>query len=109
MKKVYRSHLPFQVAQLKGILESNHVACVTRNDFLLGAAGELPPTECWPELWILDDRQLSRAEELVAAFTRVNLQTAAWTCEYCGERMEGQFGSCWQCGHDRPSWAFPDA
>ena len=108
MKKVYRSHLPFQVAQLKGILEANHVQCVTRNDFLQGAAGELPPTECWPELWILDNAQLARAEELVAAFTSVNTESMPWICEHCDERMEGQFGSCWHCGHDRPSWAFPD-
>ena len=109
MKKVYRSHLPFQVAQLKGVLESNHVACVTRNDFLLGAAGELPPTECWPELWILDDAQTERALELVEAFTRAASAAPSWTCTACGERLEGQFGSCWHCGEDRPSWTFPDS
>lgn len=108
MKRVYRSHFPFQVAQLKGVLEANHIACVTRNDFLLGAAGELPPTECWPELWILDDAQIDRALELVDAFTRTSASTP-WICEHCGEQLEGQFGSCWHCGEDRPSWTFSDS
>jgi hypothetical protein len=25
-----------------------------------------------------------------------------WTCPQCGERIEGQFGVCWQCGAERP-------
>ena len=106
MKKVYSSHSPFQVAQLKGVLEAHHIACITRNDFLQGAAGELPPIECLPELWILDESQLERASDLIAAFTTPSPKLSDWTCEQCGERLEGQFGSCWHCGHDRPNWSF---
>ena len=25
-----------------------------------------------------------------------------WTCPRCGERLEGQFTDCWQCGSPRP-------
>ena len=29
-----------------------------------------------------------------------NIQSA-WTCPSCGEKLEGQFGSCWKCGANR--------
>jgi hypothetical protein len=108
MKKLYAAHLPFMVEQMKMILESNHIACVLRNAYLGGAAGELPPSECWPELWVLDARQYPRASELLEAFLRsLDDSAPAWRCDACGEQVGGQFGSCWRCGHDRPSWDFP--
>ncbi len=30
-------------------------------------------------------------------------QRPAWTCPRCGERNEGSFDVCWQCGTDRPA------
>ncbi len=105
MKKVYGSHDPILVAQLRQMLEANHIACVTRNDFLMGAAGELPPTECWPEIWVLEEFQLDKARTLVDAFLQaVDPRARPWTCESCGERVEAPFSQCWRCGHERPPW-----
>ena len=61
MKKVYGSHDSIQIAQLRSLLETSHIACITRNDYLMGAAGELPVMECWPELWVVDNYQHEQA------------------------------------------------
>jgi hypothetical protein len=105
MKKVYGSHDPILVAQLRQMLEANHIACITRNDFLSGAAGELPPTECWPELWVLENFQEAKARDLVDAFLNAAPPPPlGWTCGDCGERVDAPFTQCWQCGFERPVW-----
>jgi hypothetical protein len=69
-------------------------ACVQR-EFLAGVAGELPPDQCLPEVWVADDDQLPRATELLAAL-RLPPQRR-WHC-VCGELVEGGFEQCWRCG-----------
>jgi hypothetical protein len=103
LKRVFGSHDAPLVGFLASVLEEQGIACVVRNAYLGGAAGELPPTECWPEIWVADERDLARAEGLL----REVLNEAAaprpeWTCPACGERIEGQFGECWHCGASRP-------
>lgn len=75
-----------------------------KNDFLAGAAGELPPMECWPELWVLEDKQYQAAIAIVSAASLENLVEPAgrWICGVCGEDLEGQFTDCWKCGTSRP-------
>ena len=36
-----------------------------RNLDLISAAGELPPIECWPELWVVDDEKVGRAKSIL--------------------------------------------
>ena len=31
------------------------------------------------------------------------LKLFPWVCARCGERLEGQFAQCWNCGADRPA------
>lgn len=103
MKKVYSSDSFFLVGHLRELLENHHIRCIAKNEFLLGAAGELPPMECWPELWIAEHFQYEKARELIEEFLAGNSEDAGeWCCLACGERLEGQFTACWSCGAERP-------
>jgi hypothetical protein len=105
MKKIYSSYNPMLVAQLRQVLEANHVDCLVRNDYLQGAAGELPPTECWPEIWVVHDFQHDKARDLVEAFLDAGeLPGGPWTCDDCGEALDPVFSQCWRCGYERPAW-----
>ena len=55
MKRIYVAADPLFVGFLRSKLEEHGIACFVKNHFLSGAMGEIPPVECWPELWILDD------------------------------------------------------
>ena len=102
MKKVYSSDSFYLVGLLRQLLEDQHIKCITKNEYLLGGAGELPPTECWPELWVTDDEQVDRARSLVEAMLAIDMETATdWSCHGCGEAIEGQFSACWNCGETR--------
>jgi hypothetical protein len=97
MKRVFSSESLAEVGHFKNVLEHHGIACVIKNEQLSGALGEIPFLECLPELWVLDDEQLSRAQRLIEQ-QREPIAAPAWRCPECGEQNEGQFAACWRCG-----------
>jgi hypothetical protein len=71
----------------------------TQRYFLGSAAGELPPDQCLPEVWITHDEQEGEARQLLRQLR--SPPQRLWQCA-CGERVEGGFESCWQCGRPMP-------
>ena len=67
-----------------------------QREYLAGVAGELPPDQCLPEVWVRDDSQLLRAERLLMALRQPPQRR--WHCAACGELVEGGFEQCWSCG-----------
>ena len=63
-------------------------------------AGEIPPDQALPELWVRDDNRLEAAREMLQALR--TLPHRLWSCPACGETVEGPFEQCWNCGADRP-------
>jgi len=102
MKKVYSAKDPLMVGHLKNVLTTFEIRCVTRNLDLSSAAGELPPIDCWPELWIVHDEELAEAKAILKK-TLAPLESVKkpWRCRDCGENIEGQFSECWKCGRSR--------
>ena len=102
MKKIYTSPDRLMVFHFKNILESYHIDCLIKNEFLAGAAGELPFNECWPELWIKNEKKYDKALKIMEKNRMMKTTTQnAWICIKCGEKLEGQFTACWQCGESR--------
>ena len=98
MKRVFRHDSAAEVGLLRGLLEQAGIACLTKNEQLAGALGEIPFLECQPELWVVDDDDRQRAEAIIAAHYAHAPAHADWTCSHCGETNEGQFSACWRCG-----------
>jgi hypothetical protein len=63
-------------------------------------AGELPPDQAQPELWIEEDARLQEALGLLDAFRRPAKRH--WACPGCHEIIDGPFEQCWRCGHAMP-------
>lgn len=103
MKKLYSAQNPLTISHLKNILESGGIRCAVKNLYLASAVGELPPIECWPELWVVDDARYAEARAVLER-TLAPLRVVAepWTCKNCGVEIEGQFTECWKCGRSRP-------
>ena len=49
------------ISHLKNVLATFGIKCVMKKLDLISAAGELPPIECWPELWVVEDDKAKRA------------------------------------------------
>lgn len=68
--------------------------------FLNGAAGDLPPDQCLPKIWVQDDSQLDHAKAMLLEIQRTPQRR--WVCQACGEQIEGGFEQCWNCSADMP-------
>lgn len=64
--------------------------------YLGAAAGELPPHECLPEIWLEHAEHHAPALALLEALRA--LPQRRWHCPDCGELVEGGFEQCWNCG-----------
>jgi len=64
-------------------------------------AGEIPPDQALPEIWIHDDARIDEARSLLAQLRRPPWRY--WVCSGCGERIDGPFDQCWQCGAAMPT------
>ncbi len=98
MKRVYRAASLIQVAHARNLLITAGIDCEIHNQYLAGAMGELPLTETWPQLMVDDADEARSLRVLERALAPA--ASAPWVCEACGERLEGQFTSCWRCGAD---------
>lgn len=76
------------------------VAATVQRAYAGSIAGELPPDQAMPEVWVVDDDQLERARTLLDEL-RSPVQRR-WVCRGCGERVEGAFEECWNCGAPMP-------
>ena len=74
----------------------------TQRYFLSSVAGELPPDQCLPEVWLQQDDQRAQATELLDAWC--NAPQHHWVCA-CGETVEGGFEQCWSCALPMPGHA----
>ncbi|HQU16211.1 MAG: hypothetical protein B7Z66_09995 [Chromatiales bacterium 21-64-14] len=103
MKRVYTAQNGMLVSHLRNVLEAQGIPCVLKNEYLGGAAGELPLIEVWPELWVQDDARYQQAQVLVEQTLTTGPEAGpAWTCPRCNEPIEGQFTDCWHCGAPHP-------
>lgn len=81
------------------LLHEAGIAASVQRQFLSGVAGELPPDQCLPEVWVTHDEQHGQATALLDEL--LALPQRRWTCA-CGEVVEGGFESCWNCGRAMP-------
>ena len=98
MRKIHTSPSLVEIAHLRNLLEAEGIACEIRNDRLSGVVGEIPFVECWPELWLRRPGDALQARALIELALTPSPAAPPWTCPGCGERIEGQFAACWNCG-----------
>ncbi len=77
-------------------LRSVGVAASVQRAFASGIAGEIPPDQALPEVWVEDGAQFDHATALLHAWC--HLPHRVWACPACQEIVEGPFDECWNCG-----------
>lgn len=97
MIRIYTADTLAIVEYLRSVLAGQRIETLVRNQYVSGAIGELPVFDCSPELWLIDETQLERAQALLRELLTPADGTAR-RCPACQESIEPQFGQCWQCG-----------
>ncbi len=98
MKKLTSAPSVITIHHYKNILESEGIASKIRNEHLGSILGEMPFTDTWPQLWVVNDLDLDRAKQLIDGSALDESDAPDWRCANCGEHNEGQFAACWNCG-----------
>lgn len=81
------------------LCEAGYPATVERLH-LTSIAGEIPPDQCLPEIWLRHAEHEAAARKLLEQLAR--LPQRRWVCPGCGELVEGGFEQCWSCGSWMP-------
>jgi hypothetical protein len=101
MIRVFSHDNVFMVYNLRNILENAGIPCLLKNEQTYSAAGELPPTEVWPEIWV-DPLHTEKAEQLIDLALNGDPSQTHWACPKCSEQNPPAFDLCWQCECERP-------
>jgi hypothetical protein len=83
------------------ILSSAGFATTVQRAYAGSIAGEIPPDQALPELWLVDGSQAAPARRLLHALQHP--PERRWACTGCAEVIDGPFDSCWNCGTAAPA------
>ncbi|RVU84675.1 DUF2007 domain-containing protein [Leucothrix sargassi] len=96
MKLVYTHENKLLVENAKNMLDLAGIESHLKNEFASGAAGDLVPTESWPEVWVLDESDYDKAVAVLQVLTD-KLTAEDWVCPNCQEANAATFEICWNC------------
>jgi hypothetical protein len=98
MKKLCSTANIIEAQLLADLLKQDGIDVRVFNQYALGAMGEIPFTHTYPELWVVNDHDLGRAAVVTNAAARSLMQDALKPCRCCGEQLQADLLSCWNCG-----------
>lgn len=99
MKRVFSAESLVTVAHYRNLVAAEGISCFLKNENMGSVMGEIPYAEIWPELWVRNDLEAARAEEIIREAQNAEAASGpSWRCRDCGEENEYQFAVCWNCG-----------
>ncbi len=98
MIKVFENFDFSRVGQMQSLLESHGIKTFIKNQYGSSVMGEVPFVEVVPQLFILEEKDLARAKQLLQLDLPVNESVEDWICQKCSTDVEGMFYQCWKCG-----------
>ncbi|NQV71306.1 MAG: DUF2007 domain-containing protein [Pseudohongiella sp.] len=97
MRRVYTSDNVTKAWHIRNVLEQHDIQAVVKNEQLYSVAGEVPITECMPEVWV-GDLFFARADQIIRDIENsAEPEGQDWICNSCKEVNAGSFGLCWNC------------
>jgi hypothetical protein len=82
-------------------LRTAGIGVAVQRAYASGIAGEIPPDQALPEIWVLDADSHAQAQALLHELR--HRPARHWLCRACGESVDGPFDQCWQCGAMAPA------
>lgn len=101
MKKIYTAANLADAHIVLNLLQSENIVAHIFNQHAQSGMGEIPFTHAYPEVWLTEDSDESRAQDLIYIYQSTPAGKN-WRCTGCGEENPGNFELCWQCAKPKP-------
>ena len=98
MIKVFEDFDFSRVGQMQSLLDSHGIKTFIRNEYGSSVVGELPFVEVIPQLFVLEEKDLEQAKQILKLDNPQDNTAEDWICPECGVDVEGNFSRCWKCG-----------
>ena len=95
MRRVYTAATLPEAHLILQLLASVGINARVFNENAQGAIGELPVTDTWPDVWIVQNHQFRAARAVIERYE--SSRENELLCSSCGEISPGSFEVCWQC------------
>lgn len=70
MKRIHSSLNTVELSMLKDMMEREGIDCILKQENLSALAGIISPAHCMAELWLLNDEQLEKAQEIIDEYLK---------------------------------------
>lgn len=100
MIKFYTAANLTEAYLIRDLLAADHIASNIFNENAQGALGEIPFTHAYPEIWLIDERDLPQARNVIREYEGNSAASRSLHCPSCGEDNPANFEVCWQCGRE---------
>lgn len=97
MKKIYTAENLIEANIMLDLLEHAGVKARLFNENAQGGLGEIPFTNAYPEVWVLNDNDFSRGQVVASDYDNLPIETGITFCRACGEENPRNFQLCWKC------------
>lgn len=98
MQRIYTAASLPEAYLVQQMLEAESICATVFNENAHGAAGELPISEVWPEVWIDDERCHAAARSIIERYEKNDESQVQLLCTGCSEQNPEGFELCWHCG-----------
>jgi len=98
MFKFYTAANLAEAYLIRGLLSADRIESKIFNENAQGAVGEIPFTQAYPEIWLVDEVDLPRARKLILKYECSVDDGRFIVCTSCGENSPLNFEVCWNCG-----------
>lgn len=98
MKKLYSAASLPDAHLIRNLLDQAGIEARVFNENAQGGVGQLPVMEACPQIWIVNERDLQRARQLLEAFEHMPAIRSNLRCQQCSEDNPTTFQLCWNCG-----------
>jgi hypothetical protein len=97
VKRIYDANNRIDAYLLRDRLRHADIDAHVFNDHMASVSGEVPFGVAGPQVWV-DDEDVARAKDVLAAFAAEQRRGGTLRCAGCGEDNPATFDLCWNCG-----------
>ncbi len=101
MLKLYSAADITEANFVADLLNAVKIEAMVLDDDLLAIDDTTSAAEITASVWICDELKCAEARGILDAYLQKMDDKVAgdgWNCPKCGEKIEGQFIECWNCG-----------